>query len=299
MAQAGRFALAGACKRGELSFSSVDTIADRWSHFAAYAKSEGIGRMERITPELVQSYGRALAQQVQEQKLTPAYAQNMVSAVNTVLHQVRDWKSVSPTKACGIPERSSVRQTAPIGVTRQSEFSRALNALREVGQERGASVAELAREFGLRSKEASLLDAAKAAQQARLTGAIRIIEGTKGGMARTIPITRPEQLSALSRAAAVQGEGRSLIPAEQNWRQWREGDLRAVRETLQTHGIARLHDLRAAYAVDRYKQITGSDAPVMGGKNADRNSDREARQTISAELGHNRIEVAAAYIGGR
>lgn len=298
MASAARIALDRAADRGELSFSSSNTIADRFSHFASFAKSEGVGRMERITPQLVQEYGRGLADQVTAGKMSPAYAQNMVSAVNTVLHQVREWRSISPTKDCQIAARSNVRDTPPMGIDRAS-LDRALDALRNAGQERGAAAADLARELGLRSKEASLLDTVKALQQAQNRAAVTITAGTKGGRVREVPITRPEQLTALSRAASVQGDARALIPPHQNWHQWREADLRDTRETLNTYGIDRLHDLRAAYACERYEQLTGHAAPVMGGQIQDRNVDKAARQQISKELGHDRIEVVAAYVGGR
>lgn len=298
MAQAGRMALAQACKRGELSFASVDTIADRWSQFAAFAKAEGVGRMERITPELVQQYGRSLADQVTAGKMSPAYGQNMVSAVNTVMHQVREWKSVSPTKDCGIAARSNIRDTPPLSIERE-QLGRALDALRDAGRHRGAAVVELARELGLRSKEASLLDVGKALKEAQNRGVVTISEGTKGGRVREVPITRPEQISTLSRAAAAQGDARALIPADQNWQQWREGGLRDTREAVQEHTGGGLHDLRAAYACDRYNQITGAVAPVMGGQILDRQADKEARERISNELGHDRIEVTASYLGGR
>mgnify|MGYP001032258734 CR=1 FL=1 len=298
MVQAGRKALSRACGRGELSFSSVDTIADRWAHFAAYAKTQGIGRMERITPQLVQEYGRGLADQVTAGKMSPAYAQNMVSAVNTVLHQVREWRSISPTKDCGIAARSNVRDTPPMSIDRAS-LGHALDALRDAGQHRGAAVAELARELGLRSKEASLLDAGRALKEAQNRGAVTISEGTKGGRTREVPITSPSQISALSRAASIQGNDRALIPQSQNWHQWRQGELRNTRQTLQEHTGGGLHDLRAAYACDRYNQMTGAAAPVMGGQILDRAVDAAAREQISKELGHDRIEVVAAYIGGR
>lgn len=298
MAQAGRMALSQACSRGELSFSSVDTIADRWSQFAAFAKAKGIGRMERITPELVQEFGRGLADQVTAGKMSPAYAQNMVSAVNTVLHQVREWRSISPTKDCGIAARSNVRDTPPHGIER-GHLDRALDALRDAGQHRGAAVAELARELGLRSKEASLLDAGKALKEAQNRAAVTILEGTKGGLTREVPIVAPSQLQALQRASDIQGQARALIPSHQNWQQWREADLRDTRETLQAYGIDRLHDLRAAYACERYEQLTGHAAPVQGGQIQDRDADRHAREVISQELGHHRIDVVASYIGGR
>jgi hypothetical protein len=298
MASAARIALDRAADRGELSFSSSNTIADRFSHFASFAKSEGVGRMERITPQLVQEYGRGLADQVTAGKMSPAYAQNMVSAVNTVMHQVREWKSVSPTKNCQIATRSHVRDTPPHGIERE-QLGRALDALREAGQERGAAAADLARELGLRSKEASLLDTVKALQQAQNRAAVTISEGTKGGRVREVPITRPEQLTALSRAASIQGNDRALIPPSQNWHQWRQGELRNTRQTLQEHTGGGLHDLRAAYACERYEQLTGHAAPVQGGQIQDRDADRHAREVISKELGHHRIEVVASYVGGR
>lgn len=299
MAQAGRIALSQACKRGEMSFSSVDTISDRWSLFTAYAKAAGVGRMERITPELVIEYGRSLARQVASGEMSPAYAQNMVSAVNSVLQQVREWKSISPTKDCGIQHRRHVRDTPPMGIERGANLRRALDALREAGQHRGAAVVELARELGLRTKEASLLDASRALKEAQKKGAVTVLNGTKGGRRREVTIVAPTQLQALQRASAAQGSTRALMPPDQNWKQWRENGLRDARETLQKHGIDRIHDLRAAYACDRYHQLTGAVAPVNGGKIVNREADKLAREVIAEELGHGRIDVVASYIGGR
>ncbi|MBI3774834.1 MAG: integrase, partial [Gammaproteobacteria bacterium] len=57
-------------------------------------------------------------------------------------------------------------------------------------------------------------------------------------------------------------------------------------------------DLRAAYACERYEQITGHPAPVVAGeRQANKHDDQTARQIIAQELGHGRIDVAAAYLG--
>lgn len=297
MAQAGRIALAQACSRGELSFASVDALADRWAQFAAHAKAEGVGRMERVTPELLQQYGRELASQVRAGQLSASYAQNLVSAANSVLHQVRDWRSVSPTRDCLIPQRSGVRDTPPM--TEKTTLSTTLATLREQGQQRGAAVAELARQLGLRSKEASLINPTRALQEAQSRGVVTISEGTKGGRTREVPAAAPGQLQALHRAAAAQGQARSLVPPAQTWAQWRDGGLRDTREALQAGGYAGLHELRAAYACERYQALAGHAAPVMGGQIQDKVLDRATREQISTELGHDRIEVVAAYVGGR
>ena len=298
MASAARIALDRAAQRGELSFSSVATLSERFSQFASAASAQGIGRMERISPEGVQAYGQQLAAQVQRGELSAAYAQNLVSAINTVMHLVRNWPSVNPTKACGIAQRCAVRDTPPLGVDR-TVFERGLEQLRGDDQLRAAAVANLARELGLRSKEAALLNAHKALQEARECGQVTIVDGAKGGRSRTVPISQERQLSVLASAATLQGTGRSLIPVEQNWKQFRENTLRQGRGPLQQAGITGYHDLRAAYACERYQQLTGHPAPVIAGGIVDKDQDRAAREQISAELGHGRIDVVAEYIGGR
>ena len=164
---------------------------------------------------------------------------------------------------------------------------------------RQACIAELAREFGLRSKEASLLDTRTALAEARKASTVTITEGAKGGRTRGLSLSSPTQLEVLSRAAEVQGNGRNLIPTEASWREWREGGLRDGREAIQERGIDGYHDLRAAYACERYEALTGHAAPVMGGHIDDRQADRNAREQITNELGHNRIDVVSEYIGGR
>jgi predicted DNA-binding protein (UPF0251 family) len=67
----------------------------------------------------------------------------------------------------------------------------------------------------------------------------------------------------------------------------------------QDYGLTKIHDLRAAYACERYRQLTGAAAPVVAGRQTvNRTIDRTARQTIAQELGHGRIDVVSAYIGG-
>lgn len=306
MKSAGRIALDKAADKKEMSFSTADTVADRWSQFVVYAKENGVGRMERITPELVTEYGKLLAGKVtnreqnikEREQLAASTAQNLLSAVNTVMHLVRgSWASVSPTKTCQISERTMIRTTVPAGLDR-SVSAIAINALKEAGLPRAAIVAELARELGLRSKEASLLDANKALREAGKNGSIRVSDGTKGGRVRELTLTQ-QQISVLEKAAAIQGANRSIMPANIDWNKFRSTELKLGRQVLQSSGIRGYHDQRAAYACDRYQVITGQPAPVCGGGIPDREADMAARYQISEELGHGRADVASSYIGGR
>jgi hypothetical protein len=199
-----------------------------------------------------------------------------------------------------VGERSSVRREAPAGMQRE-RLKQATFELRERGEERVAVVAELARELGLRFREASLLDARTALAQATEKGAVNITEGTKGGRGyvvdRWVPVLAVPTLT-LEKAAEVQGAGRNLIPEENSYAQWRDHAYHAWSQVARDHELRGFHDLRAAYACDRYEQLTGSPAPVISGERlADKALDLSAREIISSELGHGRVDVVSAYVG--
>jgi hypothetical protein len=298
-AKAGTFALNSAARDGAISYSTASTVADRWSQFVEWAREEaGAKWMEDYTREMTIAYGQELAERVEAGKMSPATAQNYLSAINSVMTLATrgQWESVSPTRDCGIAERSSIREEAP-GALDRSSYERALDAVEHRVGDRASSIVELCRELGLRSKEASLIDARGALSEALARYAVTISEGTKGGREREVPITSARQLSALSRAVEAQGSDRSMIPHDQTWKEWREGTLRDAREIVQSYTGGGLHDLRAAYACERYQAITGSPAPVAGGSGVDREADREARQQIAEELGHGRIDVTNEYLG--
>ena len=289
------FAMQREAQTKNASFTTASDVAQRFREFLNYQRDvagEAVRRLENVTQEQVVEYGKALADQVDSGELSASRAQNLVSAVNTAMYTVTQgqWASVSPTRDAGIPQRSNIRETPAAD---RPTYEQAREGL----SERGRAIADLARELGLRSKEASLLNAEKLLQQARETTAITVTDGTKGGRPREIVISQ-HQVAALERAAAVQGDDRSMIPAEKTWAAFRNGELRATREKLQQQGVAGLHDLRAAYAGDRYETLTGHRPPVEGGQ-APRALDHAAREQIAVELGHARIDVTASYLGSR
>lgn len=121
---------------------------------------------------------------------------------------------------------------------------------------------------------------------------------TKGGRERTVLITTPEQRAVLDQAHQLAGAG-SLIPAHKTFIQQRhtyDGQCKAA-------GLSHMHGLRHRYAQARYEVLTGWKAPAAGGLTRQaltstmRAQDKTARQTISQELGHERPEIAAVYLG--
>jgi len=121
---------------------------------------------------------------------------------------------------------------------------------------------------------------------------------TKGGRAREIPIRNDTQRQLLDDAKRLAGRG-SLIPADKSY----IAQLRRFEYQCGQAGIHRVHGHRHQYAQTRYLEIAGWSAPSAGGPrwtgltSAQRTTDREARLTISAELGHSRLDIVAVYLG--
>lgn len=299
LAEAGRQFLSREVAQKNLSFASSATVSARWRQFAAYAKSHGVGSLTTVTPDLVRAYGRELSAKVAAGKMSAAYAHNLVSATNTVMRATpAPWQPVQAVADCGIGRRSFVRTMAPAGLDPE-RFAVARSALVAAQNARGAALAGLARHLGLRSKEAALLDAKKALQEAERHGHVTITLGTKGGQSRTVPITSPHQVTALREAGQVQGAHHNLIPKNMSLRQWQK-PLEQIRNIIRSVTGKGLHDLRAAYACERYRQLTGHDAPVVAGRMvASRAADYAARLRIGEELGHHRVDVVSSYVGGR
>ncbi len=107
-------------------------------------------------------------------------------------------------------------------------------------------------------------------------------------------------LESLHRAAAVQGKAHNLVPPHLSWRQWNDHQHHVWQGVRGQYGFGKLHDLRAAYACERYQVLADAPAPAVGGaRAASSEADRAARDIIAQELGHGRSDVVAAYIGGR
>ncbi|WP_312283857.1 integrase domain-containing protein [Candidatus Igneacidithiobacillus taiwanensis] len=271
-----------------LSYSSIATYSRSWEGgFAPFAKQNGVGRMERIDKELVNNFVKNLVKQGH----SAATIKNYIAAINTVMKQANpEWKSIKPSDI-GAPRRSYVRTKAPI--LDREPLIRAKNSLTD---DREKILIDLARDFGLRKKEACLFDA-KTAQKEAKSGRITISTGTKGGRVRIVPITNQRQIDTINAAARIQGKDRSMIPANMSYKDFRP-TIDRVSAALKRETGQSLHSLRAAYACQRYREITGYHAPVIAGRRlADKAADYQARAQIATELGHGRTDVVAAYVG--
>ncbi len=299
MAWAGKQALRDQYGNGH--YGTVTGHAERWRRFVTWCRDErDIRDAQLIDKEVVQDFGKSLRGKVAD-GMSPAYAQNLLSSVNVVMQAMRRDRQVHVAPVKFVGQRSRTRTNPPAGLD-QKVVRQCADQLRQNGHEHIAALVEVARALGLRLKEASLLNARVALGQVKKYGAVNITAGTKGGRGnrvdRWVPVSGAA-IGCLVRAARAQGKGRNLIPTNLTWKQWYSHVHHVWAAVRDDYGLKKIHDLRAAYACDRYKQLTGSAAPVIAGRQiADRSTDRAARQTIAQELGHARIEVIASYIGG-
>jgi integrase len=154
---------------------------------------------------------------------------------------------------------------------------------------------ELQQALGLRQEEAMKFQPSFADRGDHL---VLKASWTKGGRERVIPVRTEGQREVLDRARRLAGLG-SLIPSSRNYvHQMRayEGNTRCAR-------LSHMHGLRHAYAQNRYEELTGWKCPASDGPNSktltpeQKEIDHQVRVTISLELGHEREQVTAAYLG--
>lgn len=298
-----------ALSRAGKSFSSVATISQRFSHFAAFAKeTSNIKLMEQIKRETVLNYAKSLAEKVEAGQLAAATAQNYLSAVNVVLSLARGDYALRVTAVgdAGLASRS--------GIAKEDKSVSISDHLSAVGRASPVLVTmlELQRELGLRFEESAKIDAQKAYLLAVEKGVVTIQAGTKGGRVREVPITSNSQLTALKSAAEYQSfhKIKSMIATGQSYKDFRNNCYNEVRSL----GVA-FHGERHAYAINRYESLVGVAPPVVVGirKPADHiayiaktlsiaikdasSLDYSTRLKISFELGHSRTAVTRAYLG--
>ncbi|WP_223466794.1 integrase domain-containing protein [Pseudomonas sp. GL-RE-26] len=291
-------------------FATVKAHSDRWLAFVKWCRSAqgpGYNDARQIDRQTLLNYAQYLRQQIDRGDLSIATAQNRLSSVNRTLAALRGDQYVkvpSPSQTLG-RQRSTIRTVAPQGQDRQ-QIERITQALRNQGHHRICAIVHLARETGIRLREAILADLPRLQREAEKFGRINIQDGTKGGRSgasapRWVEANEQVKRALLLAQSASPTGSRNLLARDESYATFLQKTVRSAREILHEQGLKGFHELRAAYACERYEQLTGHAAPINGGPGyrGDRDLDQRARQQISVELGHHRIDVVSAYIGGR
>ena len=231
----------------------------------------------------------ALVKQWQEKNLSIGTIKNRMAAIRWWSAKINKQNVVAKSNEhYGIPDRRFVTNENKAKDITQQQLSK-------IKDEHVRMSLELQRAFGLRREEAMKFQPSYADQGKY----IRLkASWTKGGKPRTIPVRTEAQRAILDKARDLAGFG-SLIPPNRSY----VHQLRVYEGNTLRAGLSQLHGLRHAYAQERYEELTGWHCPATGGPDSklltpeQKEQDRDARLTISQELGHEREQVTAAYLG--
>jgi len=222
-------------------FATVKAHSDRWQAFVRWCRSEK-DRATTMRGRLIGKHCCTMRiicpQQIEQGDLSIATAQNRLSSVNRTLAALRGDQYVkvpSPSQALGL-QRSTIRSVAPQDQDRQ-HIERISKDLSNQGLHRVCAIVHLARETGMRLREAILADLPRLQREAEQQGRINIQDGAKGGRSgASAPrwITATEQVkSSLQIARNLSPNGsRNLLSRDESYLQFIRQVVRPAREIL-------------------------------------------------------------------
>ena len=292
---------------GHGHFGTVASHAQRWRQFCHWARSiHGINDACAIDQSLLESYAADLADRVEDETLAVSYAQNLIVTANITLEAMRQEKTIRiESPASWVGKRQIVRTRVPDGMD-WAGIDCLVACLRQNNLHRAAVIVLLCRSFGIRLREAILANLADWQRQTRERGRIDIREGTKGGrgkeVERWVPVSERGRL-ALREAVQLRNQlgGQNLLRPDETFDDLvNDGEVHQARRILHEFCIKGYHELRAAWACERYEEMSGETAPVLlAGSSPEQQHDDPFRLALARELGHDRVDVVAAYIGAR
>jgi len=268
---------------------SYSTQAKRFHHLMMMANQlHELGFQGMTARSLKPKHVDALVKHWMEQELAVGTIKNRMSVLRWWAEKVAKQNVIARSNEhYGIPDRQFVSSTSKAtGVTVQ--------ALGKITDPFVRMSLELQQAFGLRREEAIKFSPGFADRGDHLT---LKSSWTKGGKERDVPVRTPEQREVLRRVHQLAGHG-ALIPSERNYVQ----QLRVYERQTANAGLSKMHGLRHAYAQRRYEELTGWKSPAAGGpvtkvlSPGQKVLDRQARRTISEELGHCREQISSVYL---
>lgn len=231
---------------------------------------------------------QAILKSWQANNLSPATIKNRMSVLRFLCEKINKQTLIPGNSELGIGKR----KYAPdhnVAIY-NPDFSKISNPYVRVSL-------ELQRVFGLRREESIKIKPHLADKGDKLE---LLPSWCKGGRGRFVNIQDDEQRYWLNEAKKIaQTFGNSLIPLKKTYIK----QCHVYNKQIARAGFKRMHGLRHAYAQQRYKELTGWDAPINGGpKFSDLTPEQklidvEARTIITESMGHSRLMILRIYLG--
>ena len=231
----------------------------------------------------------ALVARWHAEQIAPGTIKNRMAQLRWLAEKNRTPKIIAPSNdAYGIADRVYVTNVSKATLLDLDRLARITDPYTQLSL-------KLEWAFGLRRKESIMIRPAWADRGDRI---VLLDSWAKGKREREIPIRNAEQRQVLDEAKQFAGKG-SLIPKAMRYVE----QVKRFETQCKKVGIHHVHGLRHHYAQERYRELTGWECPANGGPKSkaltpeQKAIDREARMTITQELGHGRLQVVSQYIG--
>jgi site-specific recombinase XerC len=231
----------------------------------------------------------ALLERWRREELSTGTIKNRMAAIRWWAEKVGRASVVARDNASyGIEERSFVTNESKAATLADERLAK-------VKSEFVRFSLRLQEHFGLRREEAIKLQVSVADKGDKLS---LKASWTKGGRPRDIPVRTEAQRRLLNEVHTFCGKA-SLIPGDLSYIQ----QVKIYERQCIDAGLNKMHGLRHAYAQARYEEMAGWKCPAAGGPSSkkltaeQKTADQAARLEISSELGHEREQITAVYLG--
>lgn len=280
-------------------YSTVETHYCRFSKFVDFFRANGVRDVRYVTQGHADAYAASLKTEYEDGHLALSYVHALYSSVNVVMQHFRRDRKIRIKASEYVPPRKYVCEVAP--EVNDPSLNEAVEIMDNSGLGRAGAIAKLCRHFGVRLREACLANLERWSEEARKTGYVRILDGTKGGRKsdlRQIKVL-PEAEAALKMAMSVKPEGsKNLIAPDESYKKFKNKIISPLRKLLKDYGIVNVRILRTFYMIELFERETGMKAPVLD-KGSLENEEllKRGYEAVARAAGHNRISIARAYVG--
>ena len=252
---------------------------------------------------LKQKHLVAVFNYLEEQGQSPSTIQNKISIMRVFCEWIGKYGMVGDSSLY-VKDRASVRRSMVVREDKSWDGKGidVVAKLPEIAKKDKSAALwlEICWAFGLRVREAIM-----SRPGASVEGPVFwVMEGTKGGRPRVVPIETDIQRDVIARARLVaDGKTGYLGVRGRTYEQKKNRFyyvLKVCGITLSEEGIT-AHGLRHEYMQRVFKRLTGIEAPIKGGdlSQLGKQEFHEASQKLMERAGHTRVTIGASYYGSR
>lgn len=295
--KAAKAALRKRYQKRDIGARTKESYIAAFKKFSRYMREEhAIYDVGAFEEKHLEAFAASIAQKYQA-----AYLQKLISAINSLMSTITygEWRSVSPSGSTR-SRRRNVRQETHLYIQPEN----IIKETRDLLTPRVHGIIGLIVYCGMRLEEAVCFDIPGALKEYRATGHIDIIYGTKGGRGREVARLIPVSAAIydwLCHCRQFVGPNYSFIPADSTKKRLMKMVENESLPVLKDRYGLTIHGLRHEYAARRYLELTSHYSPVncraFGHPLAEKKLDQRAREIITHELGHRRMQVVSIYIG--